>query len=78
VLLLRAVDPRQPVEKQRIVVARRQSLQLVAGTMQQHCAQPANLGPDPRCSHCLNGHAREITDCRNPPGEPCCQTSLGR
>ena len=47
------------------------------GAVQQHRPQPADLGPDPRCRHCLNGHECEITDCQNPPGEARCRTSLG-
>ena len=53
VLLLRTVDPGQPIEKQGIVIAGRQPPQLVARTMQQHRTQPANLGADPRHRHRL-------------------------
>ena len=62
VLLLRTVDPRQPVEEQGIVVARRQPPQLVARTVQQHRTQPANLGPDLGCRYRVCRHDGEITD----------------
>ena len=44
VLLLRLGDPRQPVEQQRVVVARGESPQFVAGPVQDDSSQPANLG----------------------------------
>ena len=62
VLLLRSVDPGQPIEQQSIVVTRRQQPQIVARTMQQHRTQPANLGANPRRRHRLYRHDGEITD----------------
>ena len=41
---LRLGHPRQPVEQQRVVVARGQPLQFGAGAVQDDGAQPANLG----------------------------------
>ena len=44
VLLLRPGDPGQPVEQQRVVVARREPLQLGAGAVQDDGPQRADLG----------------------------------
>ena len=54
VLLLRLGDPRQPVEQQRVVVARGEPLQLGARAVQDDGAQPPDLGvarPAQRLSH---------------------------
>ena len=44
VLLLGPVDPGQTVEEQGVVVARGEPPQFVAGAVQHHGAQPADLG----------------------------------
>ena len=43
---LRAVEPGHAVEQQLVVVARRQPLDLLAGPVQHHRAQPSDLAPD--------------------------------
>ena len=48
VLVLGPVDPRDAVEEQLVVVARRQPLELGAGAVQQHGVQPADLAVDTR------------------------------
>ena len=48
VLLLRLGHPGQPVEQQRVVVARRQPLQFGAGAVQDDDPQRADLGVHPQ------------------------------
>jgi hypothetical protein len=66
---LSAIDPRQPVEEQGVIVPRREPLQLAARTMQQHRPQPPDLGSNVRRNAPVCRHDGEITDCQNTPSE---------
>ena len=58
VLLACALDPQYIVEEQLILVGRREPLELDAGPVQQHPAQPADLGMHPREGSALGAPLR--------------------